>query len=195
MKLILGDAMRTTMTSSSECFTSSYVYEIFSDDEIHYLYDLMRYVHKFYQFIGSQDRTKDSFFSSLILVSYSWVWPKYSGLFLDKNQYKPQAIRAAGGFLQVAPDTTPLDVISSLVDLLSDAMRAKNAKLAWNGAKSCEYFLSNQSTAWLDPSWTDKLYRSLSFAMKNNKNNKVKINCLMALSQTHVQEGLTKAIE
>ena len=60
-KLHLGDAMRTTMTSSTECFTSSYVYEIFSDDEIHYLYDLMRYVHKFYQFIGSQDRTKDSF--------------------------------------------------------------------------------------------------------------------------------------
>ena len=53
--------MRTTMTSSSECFTSSYVYEIFSDDEIHYLYDLMRYVHKFYQFIGSQDRTKERF--------------------------------------------------------------------------------------------------------------------------------------
>ena len=94
----------------------------------------------------------------------------------------------------MAPDTTPLDVISSLVDLLSDAMRAKNAKLAWNGAKSCEYFLSNQSTAWLDPSWTDKLYRSLSFAMKNNKNNKVKINCLTALSQSHVQERSTWVI-
>ena len=155
--------MRTSMINNPDCiemYSSSYVYEIFSEEEIPTLFELMSMVHKFYSNIGDQDRTK------------------------------PQAIRAAGGFLQVAPPSTPPEIILSLVETLEAAMKARNAKLVWNGAKSCEYFFINDQTVWLDLDWTNRLFRALSYGMKNNKNNKVKINCLSALSRKRIQAEL-----
>ena len=60
----------------------------------------------------------------------------------------------------------------------------------WNGAKAAEYFFGNERTAWLNPAWSNSLVRALSFAMKTHKNNKVKINCLTALSIRRVQHEI-----
>ena len=70
---------------------------------------------------------------------------------------------------------------------LDSALREKNPKLVWNGAKSAEYFFGNHQTAWLDPAWSNVIFRALSYALKNHKNNKVKINCLTALTIRRVQ--------
>lgn len=90
----------------------------------------------------------------------------------------------------MAPVDTPPEIIKRLVQTLENAIREKNAKLVWNGAKAAEYFFGNEQTAWLDPAWSNTLLRALSFAMKNHKNNKVKINCLTALNIRRVQSEI-----
>ena len=50
-----GDALRTSMIENEnrlDYYSSSYVYEIFSEDDIHNLFELMSYVHQFYKFIS-----------------------------------------------------------------------------------------------------------------------------------------------
>ena len=74
----------------------------------------------------------------------------------------------------MAPFDTPSQIILNLVQILENAIREKNAKLVWNGAKAAEYFLGNEPTVWREAAWSDRILRALSFAMKNHKNNKVK---------------------
>ena len=52
----------------------------------------MRYVHKFYQFIGSQDRTKDSFISpNIIFWTHGQYFRRFFGdLFEDKTFISPR---------------------------------------------------------------------------------------------------------
>ena len=90
----------------------------------------------------------------------------------------------------MAPSNTPHQIITRLVTTLESAIREKNAKLVWNGAKAAEYFFGNEQAAWIDPSWSNTLFRALSFALKNHRNNKVKINCLTALNIKRVQREI-----
>ena len=95
--------------------------------------------------------------------------------------------------MRIAPPDTPPEIINRLVQTLEESLREKNPKLVWNGAKSAEYFFTNDTTAWANPVWSNVLFRALSYALKNHKNNKVKINCLTALTIRRVQtEILTR---
>ena len=75
-----------------------------------------------------------------------------------KDRTKPQPIRAAGGFLQVAPPSTPHSIIESLVSTLEMAMKAKYSKLVWNGAKSSEV----EKISLLKSSFKLRVYFSIS---------------------------------
>ena len=108
-----------------------------------------------------------------MLLNLKIYFQDYYDNIIAADRTKPQAIRAIGGFLQMAPFDSPKSVIFDLVHILQNAIREKNAKLVWNGAKAAEYFLGNQNTVWNDPAWSDIILRALSFAMKNHKNNKV----------------------
>ena len=163
----VGDALRMTQAELDPIEQENFVKDVFPESEIDCYLSLMSLIPDFFKFIAAQDRSKVSNHQTQNFVM------KIS---------KPQAIRAIGGFLYVAPPDTPTNIIGALVTTLEEALKGKNAKLVWNGAKSCEYFFLNQKTIWLQPHWSDRLFRALSYAMHNNKNNKVKINCLSALA-------------